>query len=135
MFEYFNDIIRVTIISSLYEYSITCYHIFILKIILLQHRYETSTPGGDITRDQDFGYEVIDHSSGTTQQQILQQISSSKFTRDDMLDQLPPQAATIQEEDSLAEQYRGTPPLKSKKKKHDRRSHEISDHVSRFAAP
>ena len=50
---------------------------------------------------------------------------------DDMLhEEATLQADIVQEEDSLAEQYRGTPPLKSKmKKKHDRRSHEISDQV------
>lgn len=48
-----------------------------------------------------------------------------------MLDHASPQTSAVSEEDSLAEQYRGTPPLKSKKKKPDRRSqsHEVSDHV------
>ena len=34
-----------------------------------------------------------------------------------------------QDEESLAEQYRGTPPLRTKKKKQHRYSHEISDQV------
>ena len=55
----------------------------------------------------------------------------AKAIRDDLLhEEATLQADIVQEEDSLAEQYRGTPPLKSKmKKKHDRRSHEISDQV------
>ena len=58
--------------------------------------------------------------------QHVQQIPAQ--FREDILDQASPQSAV--EEDSLAEQYRGTPPLKSKKKKPDRRSHEVPDHVS-----
>ena len=97
------------------------------------NRYETSTPGGDTThRDQDFGYEIIDESSShmiSGGPQHVQQIPAQ--FREDILDEASPQSTGAQEEDSLAEQYRGTPPLKSKKKKPDRRSHEISDHVSR----
>ena len=37
-----------------------------------------------------------------------------------------------QDEESLAEQYRGTPPLRTKKKKQHRYSHEISDQVSSY---
>ena len=54
-----------------------------------------------------------------------------------MLDHASPQiAVAAPEEDSLAEQYRGTPPLKSKKKKPDRRSqsHEVSESVSQLFA-
>jgi hypothetical protein len=94
-------------------------------------RYETSTPGGDTThRDQDFGYEVVDHhsTSAPPQQQHLQQIPS--HFRDDIIDHQGGTIAEVEkEEDSLAEQYKGTPPLKSKKKKHDRRSHEIPENV------
>ena len=95
------------------------------------YRYETSTPGGDTThRDQDFGYEVVDHhSTSAPQQQHLQQIPS--HFRDDIIDHHGGTIAEVEkEEDSLAEQYKGTPPLKSKKKKHDRRSHEIPENVS-----
>merc|ERR1712018_283940 len=91
-------------------------------------RYDASTPGGDAShRDQDFGYEIIDEASSP---QHLQQIPAQ--FQEDMLDHAPPQIAVASaEEDSIADQYRGTPPMKSKKKKPDRRSqsHEVSDSV------
>merc|ERR1719210_2266961 len=97
-------------------------------------RYDASTPGGDAShRDQDFGYECIGQSSSPIAQgapQHLQQIPAQ--FQDDILDHASPQiAVAAPEEDSLAEQYRGTPPLKSKKKKPDRRSqsHEVSESV------
>jgi len=89
-------------------------------------RYDASTPGGDPShRDQDFGYEIINDSEPQHVQQIPAQF------QEDILDHASPQNNSLPEEDSLAEQYRGTPPLKSKKKKPDRRSqsHEVSDHV------
>ena len=96
--------------------------------MFVQNRYDTSTPGGDPShRDQDFGYEIINDSEPQHVQQI-----PAQFQEDIMLDHASPQNNSLPEEDSLAEQYRGTPPLKSKKKKPDRRSqsHEVSDHVS-----
>merc|ERR1719384_2878607 len=97
-------------------------------------RYDASTPGGDAShRDQDFGYECIDQSSSPIAQgapQHLQQIPAQ--FQDDILDHASPQiAVAAPEEDSIAEQYRGTPPMKSKKKKPDRRSqsHEVSENV------
>merc|ERR1711997_345277 len=98
-------------------------------------RYDASTPGGDAShRDQDFGYECIGQSSSpvaaTGASQHLQQIPAQ--FQDDILDHASPQIdVAAPEEDSIAEQYRGTPPMKSKKKKPDRRSqsHEVSDHV------
>ena len=63
--------------------------------------------------------------------QHLQQIPAE--FQEDILDHASPQiAVSSPEEDSIADQYRGTPPMKSKKKKPDRRSqsHEVSDNVS-----
>ena len=98
-----------------------------LLVLSCFKRYDTSTPGGDTThRDQDFGYEIIDESSPpmiSGAPQHVQQIPAQ--FREDILEQ-----AQTPEEDSIAEQYRGTPPMKSKKKKPDRRSHEVPDHVS-----
>jgi hypothetical protein len=98
-------------------------------------RYDTSTPGGDAShRDQDFGYEIIDESNSPMTSgapQHLQQIPAQ--FQEDILDHVAPQiAVSSPEEDSIADQYRGTPPMKSKKKKPDRRSqsHEVSDNVS-----
>ena len=104
-------------------------------IQFISQRYDASTPGGDAShRDQDFGYECVGQSSSPIAAgapQHLQQIPAQ--FQDDMLDHASPQiAVAAPEEDSLAEQYRGTPPLKSKKKKPDRRSqsHEVSENVS-----
>merc|ERR1711953_1158439 len=86
-------------------------------------RYDMSTPGGDAShRDQDFGYEVIGESSSPLNARAPQNAQH-------IPDHGSPQS--VIEEDSIAEQYRGTPPMKSKKKKPDRRSqsHEVSDHV------
>ena len=91
----------------------------------------------DVSRvlfDQDFGYECIGQSSSPMAAgapQHLQQIPAQ--FQDDILDHASPQiAVAAPEEDSIAEQYRGTPPMKSKKKKPDRRSqsHEVSENVS-----
>jgi hypothetical protein len=96
-------------------------------------RYDMSTPGGDAShRDQDFGYEVIGESSSPLNArapQNTQPIIPEQYLQEDIPDHGSPQSAI--EEDSIAEQYRGTPPMKSKKKKPDRRSqsHEVSDHV------
>merc|ERR1712226_41964 len=97
-------------------------------------RYDASTPGGDAShRDQDFGYECIGQSSSPMAAgapQHLQQIPAQ--FQDDLLDHASPQiAVAAPEEDSIAEQYRGTPPMKPKKKKPDRRSqsHEVSENV------
>lgn len=70
-----------------------------------------STPGGDITHgEQDVvGYEISVDADDLA------------AMRNQQLQQRPEQ-----EEDSLADQYRGTPPLKTKKKKH-RHSHEIQE--------
>ena len=92
-----------------------------------------STPGGDAShRDQDFGYEVIGESSSPLNARAPQnaQPIPEQYLQEDIPDHGSPQSAI--EEDSIAEQYRGTPPMKSKKKKPDRRSqsHEVSDHVS-----
>ena len=108
-----------------------------IKIIVHfpKKRYDTSTPGGDAShRDQDFGYEMIDESNSPMTSgapQHLQQIPAQ--FQEDILDHASPQiAVSSPEEDSIADQYRGTPPMKSKKKKPDRRSqsHEVSDNVS-----
>jgi hypothetical protein len=96
-------------------------------------RYDMSTPGGDAShRDQDFGYEVIGESSSPLNARASPQCAQpipEQYLQEDIPDHGSPQSAI--EEDSIAEQYRGTPPMKSKKKKPDRRSqsHEVSDHV------
>jgi hypothetical protein len=96
-------------------------------------RYDMSTPGGDAShRDQDFGYEVIGESSSPLNARAAPQTAQpipEQYLQEDIPDHGSPQSAI--EEDSIAEQYRGTPPMKSKKKKPDRRSqsHEVSDHV------
>ena len=108
----------------------------IISIKFQYQRYDASTPGGDAShRDQDFGYECIGQSSSpvaaTGAPQHLQQIPAQ--FQDDILDHASPQIdVAAPEEDSIAEQYRGTPPMKSKKKKPDRRSqsHEVSESVS-----
>lgn len=82
-------------------------------------RYDASTPGGDLPREQDFGYEVIDGSkshpgdAGNADSNL--QGSGVAAT------------ASAHEEDTLADQYRGTPPLKSKKNKKRPQSHELSE--------
>jgi hypothetical protein len=96
-------------------------------------RYDMSTPGGDAShRDQDFGYEVIGGESSSPLNARAPQSAQpipEQYLQEDIPDHGSPQSAI--EEDSIAEQYRGTPPMKSKKKKPDRRSqsHEVSDHV------
>jgi len=81
-------------------------------------RYDMSTPGGDAShRDQDFGYEVIGESSSPLNARAPQnaQPIPEQYLQEDIPDHGSPQS--VIEEDSIAEQYRGTPPMKSKKKK------------------
>merc|ERR1712110_1209501 len=78
-----------------------------------------------------FGYDFIGESSSPLNARAPQnaQPIPEQYLQEDIPDHGSPQSAI--EEDSIAEQYRGTPPMKSKKKKPDRRSqsHEVSDHV------
>jgi len=72
-------------------------------------RFEASTPGGDLQhRDQDFGYEVIDgHVEKDQEHVVVVEVAASAAA-----------AAEEEEPSNIADQYRGTPPLKSKKKMH-----------------
>ncbi len=69
----------------------------------------SSPEGSQAHREQDFGYEVIEVTNS----------SGAGF--------MPTQLPTSEEESSIsvADHYKGTPPLRSKKKGKNRHSHEI----------
>jgi hypothetical protein len=108
-------------------------------------RFDAGSPDSATHREQDFGYEVIEQDEPPPMQHFdkvpekfqedLRQIQQLQEQQQQLEQQQQAlrttQAAEDQDEESLAEQYRGTPPLRTKKKKQSHRySHEIAEQVA-----